>query len=336
MRLKIFTAPTMAQAMAQVRRELGEDAIIVSSQRVPKGRGFRITAALESEGEAGLAAPAGPGRGEAVDSIRQTLAYHGIAGDLAERLLKTVEALDLADPVMPLAGAIEASFSFAPLPERLGERPFAFIGTPGSGKTTMVAKLAARAVIAGRPVRVITTDTIRAGAVAQLGAIARVLKLELGEAKTPADLTREVKALAAGTLTFIDTQAANPYDPETTAPLRSFIEAAEAEAVLVHPAGTEVRESAEVAEIFARLGATRLVATRVDAARRLGGLLAGADAAGLMFSEVSASAKIAGGLKPLSPLLLARLLFTGDLPAPSAAAPDKPSRGRTSHSEAVT
>ncbi len=47
MRLKTFTAPTMAKAMDQVRRELGEDAIIVSTRSGTGGRGVSITAALE-------------------------------------------------------------------------------------------------------------------------------------------------------------------------------------------------------------------------------------------------------------------------------------------------
>ena len=47
MRLKSFTAPTMAEAMEMVRIELGDDAIIVSTQRAAGQKGVRITAALE-------------------------------------------------------------------------------------------------------------------------------------------------------------------------------------------------------------------------------------------------------------------------------------------------
>ncbi|MBF0306560.1 MAG: GTP-binding protein, partial [Alphaproteobacteria bacterium] len=49
MRLKSYTAPSMAEAMHLVRQELGEDAIIVSTQRAVGGKGVRITAALEPE-----------------------------------------------------------------------------------------------------------------------------------------------------------------------------------------------------------------------------------------------------------------------------------------------
>jgi flagellar biosynthesis protein FlhF len=37
MRLKLYRAPRMAEAMAQVRAELGEDALILSTRRVADG-----------------------------------------------------------------------------------------------------------------------------------------------------------------------------------------------------------------------------------------------------------------------------------------------------------
>ena len=45
MRLKLFRAPAMAAAMAQVRAELGPDALILGTRRVAGG--VEITAALE-------------------------------------------------------------------------------------------------------------------------------------------------------------------------------------------------------------------------------------------------------------------------------------------------
>ena len=39
MRLKTYTAPTMAEAMEMARQEMGEDAIIVSTQRGTGGHG---------------------------------------------------------------------------------------------------------------------------------------------------------------------------------------------------------------------------------------------------------------------------------------------------------
>ena len=52
-----------------------------------------------------------------------------------------------------------------------------------------------------------------------------------------------------------------------------------------------------------------MVATRVDLARRLGGLLSAAHAGRLAFAEVSITPQIAEGLTAINPIALARLLL---------------------------
>ena len=64
MRLKLYRAPKMAEAMARVRAELGPDALILGSRRVADG--VEITAALEPEAPA---PPQDPAR-------RAALEYH--------------------------------------------------------------------------------------------------------------------------------------------------------------------------------------------------------------------------------------------------------------------
>ena len=46
MRLRLFRAPRMAEAMAQVRAALGEEAVILATRRVAGG--VEVTAALEA------------------------------------------------------------------------------------------------------------------------------------------------------------------------------------------------------------------------------------------------------------------------------------------------
>ena len=62
------------------------------------------------------------------------------------------------------------------------------VGPAGGGKTTTAVKMAARAVMAGKPVRLISTDSVRAGAFAQLAAFARLLERPLQRAASPANL----------------------------------------------------------------------------------------------------------------------------------------------------
>lgn len=74
-------------------------------------------------------------------------------------------------------------------------------------------------------------------------------------------------------------------------------------------AGIDPFEAADMAQVFGSLGAARLHVTRVDAARRLGCVLAAADATSMSLCEISVTAFIANGLSPINAVSLSRLLL---------------------------
>ena len=57
-------------------------------------------------------------------------------------------------------------------------------------------------------------------------------------------------------------------------------------------AGGCAAESGELGQLYAAAGATRLIPTRIDAARRYGGILAAAEAGKLAFAEFGLSPEI--------------------------------------------
>jgi len=312
MRLKSFTAPTMAEAMEMVRLELGDDAIIVSTQRAAGQKGVRITAALEPE-DADLAVAemlAEDHPSSSAEAVRAALETHGLPQRLLERLTNAARTAEIADPTLACAAALEAGFTFAHLPEHSAPRPFMLIGPPGSGKSIAAAKLAARSVLKQRHVGVITCDNLRAGATEQLAAFTRILEIELIKARGPESLRRAVEA-ATGMfdLMLIDSPGLNPSKQADMDYLQELIEAADVEPILVMAAGGDAAEAAEVAEAFAAIGATRLFTTRLDTTRRLGAMLAGAEAGQLALCDVSASPHVASGISPISAISLARLLL---------------------------
>ena len=77
---------------------------------------------------------------------------------------------------------------------------------------------------------------------------------------------------------------------------------------VVLPAGLDVHDAVEVVGVFAAIGARRCLVTRLDAARRLGAVVA-AGATGVALAEASVSPLIGQPLLPLSPGGLARLLL---------------------------
>ncbi len=116
------------------------------------------------------------------------------------------------------------------------------------------------------------------------------------------------KADASGSI-LIDTLGTNPLKAGDLALLRELAEAASAEIVLVMAAGGDAIESAELAAGYAEAGATRLVATKVDVARRYGGILAAAEAGQLAFAGLGSSPEIASGLGTLRADQLCRLIL---------------------------
>lgn len=313
MRLKTFTAPTTAEAMDVVRRELGEDAIIVSTQPGGDGQNARVTAAMEDIDPLDAPVPwPDPLDAPATDiaaEVRQALAYHGTPAPLSERLAAAAGPFAETGALMALAGALDSEFDFAPVSDATALRRLVLIGPPGVGKTISTAKLAARARLAGRAAVVVTTDTRRAGGVEQLGAFTRLLGIDLVEAGGGAELAEAVRSAEDGANVFVDTAGTNPFSDTEMESLAALIQAADAEPVLVLAAGGDPLDGIDMASAFAALGASRLLATRLDVARRFGGLLAAADAPRLAFADVSVTPHIADGLSPINPVSLARLIM---------------------------
>ncbi|MDP6404878.1 MAG: ATP-binding protein [Alphaproteobacteria bacterium] len=319
MRLRTFIGGTMTEAMEQVREELGPEAIIVSTYNRRRGRGVEITAAIErSDDEAVLEAEiAEVTAPNGSDAVSQALTGHGVPSALASRLGRVARSMDVAEPALALAGALDAGFSFAPLP-KASERAVMLIGPPGVGKTVTIAKLAARSVMAGQNVAVVTTDTIRAGGVEQLEAFTRLLERPLHRAETPDELGSFVSDHQSADLALIDSPGTNPFSPAELNDLRRFIDKRRMEPVLVLAAGGDALEAAEMAAAFQPLGIQRLVVTRLDIARRYGCILTAADAAHLTLSEVSLTPYVAQGLNTVNPVSLARLFMGAPTESDSA------------------
>lgn len=322
MRIRTFTGRTMREAMDRVRAELGDDAVIIATDETK--RGVEIRAAIERETPeevafvpdesnlegallAGLSGDAALGAFEAGE-IAARLAFHNVPGALARAISDAAAASGTADAAAALGAGIEKHIAFAPLPVA-PRRPLILVGPPASGKTALVAKLAARAVLLGETVSLASADTARAGALAQIEAFATALSVTLTPTPDAAAMKRVTADPARVGALFIDAPGVSPYDAAAIAMLRTLIDAAGAEPVLALPAGLDADESAEMAAAFARLGVRKMIVTRADAARRLGGILAAAHSGPLALAHVSATPYVANGLEPLNGLKLARLLL---------------------------
>ena len=89
-----------------------------------------------------------------------------------------------------------------------------------------------------------------------------------------------------------------------------LLSAIDAATVLVLSGGLDPAEAADVAHVHAAAGARLLVATKLDLARRLGGILAAAGAE-LALTEAGIGPGVADGLLPITPAWLAARMLSG-------------------------
>ena len=285
MRLKLFRATGMADAMAQVRAELGADALIVSTRNVAGG--IEITAAVEPEEDP---VPMNAGR-------LATLAWHGVPLNLHASLAHG-----------DLESAVASTLRFMALPLEPYQPPILLSGPPGAGKTLTAVRLATRLVMGGVTPMVITTDAKRAGATEQLAAFTRILGLPLLVVSHPVSLARALAQRRDGAPVLIDTAGSDPRDSTQAEEIRELTAIAGAHVALVLPAGLDPAEASDLAIAHAECGAVSLIATRLDLARRMGGVVAAAAASQLVLAEAGIGPDAADGMVPFTPSLLAERL----------------------------
>jgi flagellar biosynthesis protein FlhF len=326
MRLHVFAAETLPDALDMARSELGADALILRTE--PGEHGVEVTAMIEHPDPpdapeepcvADLAETANdnvtmhtpddaaPLSGAAFDHL---VAHHRIPPSLAARLAGG-----------PLAALLAAYLSFGALPIAAGDRPLLLAGPPGAGKTLTVARLATRLVLRGERPAVATSDDRRAGAAEQLAAYTRLLGLDLIATAEPDRLARALRHTVGVMPVLIDTAAGDPFRAGDLGRLTDLADTLDATIAVVLPAGLDPAEAADMAEAYSAIGGRFLIATRLDAARRLGGVLAAAspraDGAALSLAEAGLGTSAPDGLIPMTPALLAnRLVLLADTAAP--------------------
>lgn len=155
MRLKTYTAPTIAQALDMIRRDLGDSAIIIQTQGERGGRGARVTAAVEDRTDMGpnrdrheappSSVPAPSRTASAIAAIKAALDRHGVPHPLVQIIVAEASTYGEEQALLSLSAALDTVLTFQPICERTQPRPILLFGPPGCGKTLTAAKLVVRA-----------------------------------------------------------------------------------------------------------------------------------------------------------------------------------------------
>jgi flagellar biosynthesis protein FlhF len=268
-----------------------------------------VAVAARSAGEAGMPARSWPGNDIAF--LTAVLEAHHLPAALIRRLSRAAAALPLNTLLLErLSAALADQVHFTDLAELLRRPALLLMGPPGAGKTTLAAKLAAR--LGERQVLLVSTDTGRAGGLAQLAEYAAVLGLAAAPAEDAAALRKLARETDRRSL-VIDTAGIATGDMAARDALAAVIAASGAAPVLVVPADIAAEEAVEMVRFFAPLGIAFLLPTRLDLVQRLGGVLAAADAGRLALPASGTTPHFAFGLRPLTAEMLARRILAAAL-----------------------
>ncbi len=164
-------------------------------------------------------------------------------------------------------------------PKPGGKKVIMLVGPTGVGKTTSIAKLAARfSYLLEKKYKVglVVLDTYRIGAVEQLMQYARMMKLGIETVVDPPEFSSALNALRYSDYILIDTMGSSPYDKGKIEKiyecLRDNNTDYSVDVVLVMPSSIKYDDLKATYENFAPLGIDTMMFTKLDETRGFGNI----------------------------------------------------------------
>lgn len=191
-----------------------------------------------------------------VDAVNQQAAHPGCISE--------TEAFDLAEkyvgaslPVLNKKGG--------------GERIKMFIGPTGVGKTTTLAKLAARySIMNKKKVGLITTDNFRIAAAEQLETYAKIMGLRMEKASTRETFEKAVKSFSDRDVILVDTPGrARPDDGYLNQIEFTLPDQAVETNLLINATGSDDHLE-NIVSAYSRFQISNLIITKIDESGRFG------------------------------------------------------------------
>ena len=312
MQVKRYRAKTVKEAITKVRNTLGPEAMIISTKKLRgsgKDNGFEIEAVQEGNYTADENSNLMGDVKSELMSIKEMIYLLNHSGSVIEKLMMDPGILNLYAKLirngvndhyvkmfMEKAGALNEHS-----PDSLNDMrrkiikeimqvieikdPFearntkriiaAFIGTTGVGKTTTIAKLAARLMLmAKKTVALISIDNYRIGAVEQLKTYANILGIPIFPAFNRKDLLFALKRVEGKDFVLVDTAGQSQYDRSRIEELQKMITAdLSISTHLLLSVTTRESEMNKAAINFRPLRFQSYIFTKLDEAERCGSII---------------------------------------------------------------
>ncbi|MCK5942576.1 MAG: hypothetical protein KAI24_11435 [Planctomycetes bacterium] len=319
MLLKRIEAKTLPEAIERVRTECGADALVVETR--PTRDGYLVVASKPEPQ---------PARRDQAGSTsflsKWTRGFRPLAETatdfgLSKTILQAVERALLGtrvelskpgDPALPnlASRVLSALVHHEPRVESDdGFQTLALVGPTGVGKTTTLAKLAARAKDRGERIAIITLDTYRMAAVDQLRSFAELLDVPFSVALSTNDVRRAIDDNIQADRIFIDTTGKSPRSRESLPMLQTTLRAVQANTLLCMAAGTRGRDSKIVLDAYESLGIDAVCLTKWDETVAPGESLATVVEQGLPLSHLCIGQEVPSDIVVADGLQIAQAAF---------------------------
>ena len=207
---------------------------------------------------------------------------------------------------------IAGSISYFQQEIKDGPSIFIIVGPTGVGKTTTIAKLAAVNGLAGtgRDVRIITVDSFRIGARAQVETYGEIMGIPVSAVDNYDELRKQVALASSADMILVDTIGKSPRDGSRLEEMRELLSAC-GENAEVHLAVSATTKTADLRQILNRFNSfdyKSVILTKLDETSRIGNLVSVISSTGIPLSYLTDGQSVPVDIAVASPLrLLSRL-----------------------------
>lgn len=193
----------------------------------------------------------------------------------------------------------------------VGRKIAAFIGPTGVGKTTTIAKLAAKFAIQDKyNVVLITADTYRVSAVEQLKTYSDIMGIPIHVVYTADDLKRVLDDSLDKQLILIDTAGRSPHNNDQLEELEHFLQIDDAiEKHLVLSATTKYKDALDIVKNFSACSPDKVIFTKLDEARNIGTIVNLLYQIPIPLSYITNGQSVPDDIELVDPQKLAQLIF---------------------------
>jgi flagellar biosynthesis protein FlhF len=235
-------------------------------------------------------------------SLMREFASLGLDRELGASLLESVTSDDELDRARQ---QVLAAFSgrLLTIDDRWTTRGgvLSLVGSPGSGKSSAVAGIAARWVLRNGPngAVLVSAGDPRFGAFEQLARLGRLLGIPTYQVEEIEALPALLTRLGEQRLVLVDTGATGSRSDDPSVEERNFATLRSIGSIAaVLPATLQATAARQIAARYARWGVTACIATRLDEAASLGGLLSAVITAALPLVYVTDGTRLPDDLRP--------------------------------------